>query len=479
MKRLIRVLAILCVMALGFCALAEDATNGDTLYQVALLQSLVQGYYDGIVTVEELSRHGDTGIGTFEGVNGEMIVLDGTVYQAVADGSIAVPPEEETVPFSNVTFFDVDETRALSGVADMAALQEAMNGVVNELGANCFYMVKLEGTFDAIKVRSEYKQEKPYRALDVALAEDQTEFDYEDVRGTVVGLYCPDYMGGLNTPGWHFHFINEDRTRGGHVLQISIKEAEAAFDMTDGFEMALSRDAAFQEMELAKNVDEAIHKAETATVEADSDAPDVNDSFWISEITDDIFERIQGKSFKDDCTLPREDLRYLHVLHVDLNGETHEGEMIVNYHIAEDVLDILRQLYEANYPIEKIRLVDEYGADDELSMEDNNSSAFNFRFISHTTRVSKHGLGLAVDINTLYNPYTKTVDGERIVEPVTGEPYLDREADFPYKIDHEDLCFKLFAEHGFEWGGDWEDRKDYQHFEIPTALIEEWYPSNQ
>ena len=74
MKRLIQVLAILCAMALGFCALAEDATNGDTLYQVALLQSLVQGYYDGIVTVGELSRHGDTGIGTFEGVNGEMIV---------------------------------------------------------------------------------------------------------------------------------------------------------------------------------------------------------------------------------------------------------------------------------------------------------------------------------------------------------------------------------------------------------------------
>ena len=247
----------------------EETPAGDALYQVALLQSLVQGYYDGIVTVGELKLHGDTGIGTFEGVNGEMIVLDGTVYQAVADGSIAVPSEEETVPFSNVTFFDVDETLALGGIADMAALQAAMNGVVNELGANCFYMVKIEGTFDSIKVRSEYKQEKPYRALDVALAEDQTEFDYEDVRGTVVGLYCPDYMGGLNTPGWHFHFINEDRTRGGHVLQISVREAEAAFDMTDGFEMALSREAAFQDMELARDVNEAIHRAETATVEAD------------------------------------------------------------------------------------------------------------------------------------------------------------------------------------------------------------------
>lgn len=208
-------------------------------------------------------------------------------------------------------------------------------------------------------------------------------------------------------------------------------------------------------------------------------AAQADEEFYITEITDEIFERIQGKSFKEDCTLPREDLRYLHVRHVDLDGVDREGEMIVNYHIAEDVLDILKQLYEAGYPIEKIRLVDEYGADDELSMEDNNSSSFNFRFISHTTRVSKHGLGLAVDINTLYNPYTKIVDGERTIEPINGEPYLDRDADFPYKIDHEDLCYKLFIEHGFEWGGDWEDRKDYQHFEIPTDVIAEWYPENQ
>jgi hypothetical protein len=200
--------------------------------------------------------------------------------------------------------------------------------------------------------------------------------------------------------------------------------------------------------------------------------------FYISEITDEIFSRIKGKSFKDDCTLPREDLRYLHVLHKDIDGNVHEGEMIVNKHIAEDVLDILRELYENDYPIERMKLVDEYDADDELSMEDNNSSSFNFRFISHTTRISKHGLGLAVDINTLYNPYVKEVDGVTYIEPETGAPYVDRSADFPYKIDHDDLCYKLFVEHGFEWGGDWTDRKDYQHFEVPDEKIAEWYPEN-
>ena len=173
--------------------------------------------------------------------------------------------------------------------------------------------------------------------------------------------------------------------------------------------------------------------------------------FYIKKIDDEIFARIKGKSFKDDCILPVEDLRYIHVLHKDLDGKTHEGEMICNVYIAYDLLDIFQKLYAANYPIEKIRLVDEYNADDETSMRDNNSSCFNFRFISHTTRVSKHGLGLAVDINTLYNPYVKEVDGKKILEPATAEKYTDRTKNFNYKISHKDLCYKLFKEHGFKW----------------------------
>ena len=189
------------------------------------------------------------------------------------------------------------------------------------------------------------------------------------------------------------------------------------------------------------------------------------DEFYVSEIPDDIFAKMQGKSYKADCTVPREDLRYVHVLHTGFDGETKEGELVVNKAIADDVCDIFEKLYEAEYPIEKIRLIDEYNADDEASMSDNNSSAFNFRFISHTTKISKHGLGMAVDINTLYNPYVKTVDGNLSVEPANAADYVDRSADFPHKIDHEDLCYQLFTEHGFTWGGDWTHSKDYQHFE--------------
>lgn len=185
------------------------------------------------------------------------------------------------------------------------------------------------------------------------------------------------------------------------------------------------------------------------------------------DIPDTIFALMQGKSFKEDCTVPRSDLRYLLCLHRDINGRALVGEMVVNKKISSTILNILHQLYKANYPIERMRLVDYWDADDEKTMRDNNSSSFNFRFISHTTTVSKHGRGVAIDINTLYNPYHKILDdGTEVIEPATGAPYLDRSKSFPYKIEKGDLCYKLFTENGFEWGGDWTTRKDYQHFEL-------------
>ena len=200
------------------------------------------------------------------------------------------------------------------------------------------------------------------------------------------------------------------------------------------------------------------------------------EGFWISEIDEATFARIKGKSYKDNCPIPLEDLRYLHVLHKDINGIVHGGELICNVYIASDVLEIFRAMFFGDYPIERVRLVDEYEADDETSMRDNNSSCFNFRFISHTTRISKHGLGLAVDINTLYNPYVKTVDGKLIIEPATAGEYVDRSKNFPYKIEKGDLCYKLFTEHGFEWGGEWKTVKDYQHFEVSDEAARKLYP---
>ena len=254
---------------------------------------------------------------------------------------------------------------------------------------------------------------------------------------------------------------------------------DAAYEESDGSNVQTTSEplTAVPAMESAADSTSATPKDESSVDSSESDINSItpkddiglaaasDDAFYAIPIPDEIFAKMQGKSYKDDCTIPRDDLRYIHVLHKNIEGETLEGEMVCSKLIAEDLLEIFRELYEQSYPIEKMRLIDEYDANDELSMTDNNSSCFNYRTISHTNKISKHGLGVAVDINTLYNPYTKVVDGERIIEPAAGAPYLDRDADFPYKIERGDLCYNLFISHGFEWGGDWPDRKDYQHFE--------------
>ena len=145
----------------------------------------------------------------------------------------------------------------------------------------------------------------------------------------------------------------------------------------------------------------------------------------------------------------------------------HIGEMVCNKEIADCVARILRQLFDAKYPIQRMLLPDVYDADDETQMRDNNSSCFCYRTIAGSTNLSKHARGLAIDINTLYNPYYKVrEDGTLFIQPATAKAYCNRDWDFPYKIDHDDLCFKLFTEAGFDWGGDWDTRKDYQHFEL-------------
>lgn len=188
--------------------------------------------------------------------------------------------------------------------------------------------------------------------------------------------------------------------------------------------------------------------------------------FSVQKIPDDIFELMQGRSYKDGCTVPREDLRYLRLLHRDIDGRAKVGEMVVAWSIADDVLDIFKKLFEASYPIESVLLVDRFGADDERSMLANNSSSFNFRTSPHSGKISKHSTGEAVDINPLYNPYFKIrKDGRTIVDPQGSQPYVDRSATFPYKIEKGDLCHRLFLAHGFKWGGGWASTKDWQHFE--------------
>lgn len=188
--------------------------------------------------------------------------------------------------------------------------------------------------------------------------------------------------------------------------------------------------------------------------------------FASEPIPDGVFKRMQGKSYKQNCTVARTELRYVRVLHYNNEGQVRIGELVCHKSIAADLVDIFRTLFNAKYPIERMELIDNYGAEDEPSMEANNTSCFNFRQIAGSKKLSNHSQGKAIDINPLYNPYVKKrTDGTLIVSPQGGKPYANRSKRHIYKIKKNDLCYKEFIKHGFTWGGNWKSLKDYQHFE--------------
>lgn len=192
----------------------------------------------------------------------------------------------------------------------------------------------------------------------------------------------------------------------------------------------------------------------------------IDNLFYSSDISDVIKNRIWNISYKENDFISLNELKYIRILHFGFDEKTHIGELIVHESIANDILEIMYELYQNQYPIEKMILIDEYNGDDETSMQDNNTSAFNYRTIANSNTLSKHGLGLAIDINPKYNPYVvPKSNGEIYISPKNGVEYADRSKDFPYKMDRDDLCVKLFLQHGFSWGGAWNTPKDYQHFE--------------
>ena len=262
MKKKFFAVVVVIVLALSSIACADTGIKSDRLFQAALLQSLMLGEYDGFVTAGELKTYGDTGIGTFQSVNGELIMLDGVIYRALWDGSVEVVPDSETIPFANVTFFDSDIKQENINAGSSEALKKLMTDLAAKHGKNQFYMAKVTGLMSSILVRSELPQKEPYKTLDEALKTDQREFTYTDINGTVVALYCPDYMDGLNTPGWHLHFISQDGKKGGHVLNLAVKDCLLEMDVISEFSMIVPNRQSFNEKNLSINMKEAIQEVE-------------------------------------------------------------------------------------------------------------------------------------------------------------------------------------------------------------------------
>ncbi len=265
MKRLIIILSIL-AFGLSASGCSEQQTKDtqntvdrELLFQVSTINALLAGSYDGQISIGDLKNHGDIGVGTFDALDGEMIVLDGEVYKAKYDGTVEKVDEEESTPFAAVTSFDEDQKVENVEFTDYASLQKTLDIMIKN--KNLFYTFKVFGEFSHVKVRSVPSQEKPYPPLAEVIKE-QAVYEYENVKGTILGFWCPDYVEGINVPGYHLHFISEDKTMGGHLLDISCKNGEIAVDQTPSFEMELPENDEFGKLVLHEDKSEELNKVE-------------------------------------------------------------------------------------------------------------------------------------------------------------------------------------------------------------------------
>ncbi len=218
------------------------------------------------------------------------------------------------------------------------------------------------------------------------------------------------------------------------------------------------------------NVDDTAKPVkESDTMEQHPERITYEEGFYYEPLTDEVKERITGISYPENgCTVPYEDLNYVGLKYIDFKGQEQTGELICNKAIAQDMVEIFHELYRNEYRLESVHLIDEYDGDDTASMTENNTSCFNYRVVDGTASLSKHAYGLAIDVNPYYNPYVvfgRNSDGSDYISPPGSEIYADRSQSFAYKIDENDLCYRLFTEHGFTWGGNWNSTKDYQHFQ--------------
>lgn len=239
----------------------------DSFFQVSTLKALMLGNFQGSYPVEKLLGQGGYGIGTYMGMDGEAIVWDGVAYNGRADGKCYVMGPQDLVAYAMVTRFTAAaHTLTCPACADFEALKAWLDAQVQRLygNPNAFYFVKATGHLPHVLVRSCHKQQPPYRPLP-QVAKDQMEYSYEDIDGCLTGIFCPAYADGLNMPGWHIHFLDEARTCGGHVLQLSTSGAAFTLEQKTHFEMVLPQNPEFARLDLTRDL-----SAETASVEGES-----------------------------------------------------------------------------------------------------------------------------------------------------------------------------------------------------------------
>jgi acetolactate decarboxylase len=250
-------IGILCFFLLF---LSAGAPAQDTVMQVSTIDALVAGVYDGTMSCSRLLQYGDFGIGTFDRLEGEMVVLDGTVYQVKVDGKVYTPGGMMTTPFACVCRFRADYTFDINKGMDFKQLERAIDASVSN--KNLFYAVKITGTFAYMKTRSVPAQDKPYPPL-AEITKDQSIFEKNNVTGTIVGFRCPSYVKGINVPGYHLHFLSDDRSWGGHILALETDAGACAIDQCNEFLMVLPTEGeGFQAVDLSKDRSKELYRIE-------------------------------------------------------------------------------------------------------------------------------------------------------------------------------------------------------------------------
>lgn len=256
------ILASLLCLPVSILTGCSDSSNNlierETLTQVSTIDALLDGVYDGVMDFETLKDYGDFGIGTFEGLDGEMLAFDGEFYQVKANGKAYQVTDSTLTPFASVTFFDNDLEESLPEGMEYAQLPDYIEDLLPT--KNIFYAIRIDGEFSYVKTRSFPAQEKPYPPLAELTA---NEFEFADVQGVVVGFICPEYVSGVNVPGYHLHFLTSDRDAGGHVLALTVKQATISVDYTSEFLMILpGQGSDFYKLDLTGDSQDEIDQVE-------------------------------------------------------------------------------------------------------------------------------------------------------------------------------------------------------------------------
>jgi acetolactate decarboxylase len=254
-----KIIAIAIIMLTVMPLFSESLPDRDTVYQVSTINALLEGVFEGKITVKDLVTHGDTGIGTFNALDGELVMLDRVVYQVRSDGKIYKMPHSATTPFAAVTWFDNDHSIQCPKTASFKELQDVIDAALPT--KNIMYALKITGTFSVMKTRSVPRQNKPYPRLP-DVTKQQPVFNLTNVKGTIVGFRLPEYTQGINVPGYHMHFISEDAACGGHVLDCVGENLTIQIDPSSSFYMVLPQDEDFYQAEIGTSNQNEIEEVE-------------------------------------------------------------------------------------------------------------------------------------------------------------------------------------------------------------------------